>query len=282
MSQEITIQSKPRSVLVDMAERFNMEPKNFELTLKATVVPANISNEQFAAFLLVAKEYNLNPLTKEIYAFPAKGGGVQPIVSIDGWVRIINEHPNFDGAEFKESFIEDEIFSVTCTLYRKDRNKPMVVTEYLSECRGTSDPWKRWPVRMLRHKALIQCARYAFGFSGIIDPDEAERMKDITPTNKDLEVAIRENAREFREREIGLPNKMDEILSPKNDFPIEILHPIGSEAKCQEIIGLIQAAKSDKEADEIYKKNDSHIIVMDNDLKRLIDITLDEIKRKPV
>ena len=30
---------------------------------------------------------------------------------------------------------------------------------------------------MLRHKALIQCARYAFGFAGLIDPDEAERMR---------------------------------------------------------------------------------------------------------
>jgi hypothetical protein len=40
---------------------------------------------------------------------------------------------------------------------------------------------------MLRHKALIQTARYAFGFAGIVDPDEAERideatMRDVTPT----------------------------------------------------------------------------------------------------
>ena len=37
---------------------------------------------------------------------------------------------------------------------------------------------------MLRHKALIQAARYAFGFSGVMDEDEAGRiaaMKDITP-----------------------------------------------------------------------------------------------------
>lgn len=29
---------------------------------------------------------------------------------------------------------------------------------------------------MLRHKALIQCARVAFGFSGIYDQDETERI----------------------------------------------------------------------------------------------------------
>jgi hypothetical protein len=34
------------------------------------------------------------------------------------------------------------------------------------------------PKRMLRHKALIQAARIAFGFSGIYDEDEATRIKD--------------------------------------------------------------------------------------------------------
>jgi hypothetical protein len=37
--------------------------------------------------------------------------------------------------------------------------------------------------RMLRHKALMQCARYAFGFSGITDEDEAadQGMRNVTP-----------------------------------------------------------------------------------------------------
>jgi predicted transcriptional regulator len=32
---------------------------------------------------------------------------------------------------------------------------------------------------MLRHKALIQCARLAFGYTGIFDQDEAERIAEI-------------------------------------------------------------------------------------------------------
>ena len=31
---------------------------------------------------------------------------------------------------------------------------------------------------MLRHKAMIQCARLAFGFVGIYDQDEAERITE--------------------------------------------------------------------------------------------------------
>jgi len=211
MSNEVaTLPEKKerKSVLIAMAERFDMDPKNFESTLKATVIPANTSNEQFAAFLLVAKEYNLNPLTKEIYAFPAKGGGIQPIVGIDGWVRIINENPQFDGATFDDHLDSNgNIVSITCTIFRKDRTNPIKVTEYLNECKGNTDPWKRWPIRMLRHKALIQCARYAFGFSGIIDPDEAERMQDVTPKNQDLKAAFTQNAQEK-------PKVIDQKLDP--------------------------------------------------------------------
>jgi len=176
MNTQVATQKK--SVLVAMADRFNMEPKAFEATVKNTVMPANITNEQFAAFLLVAKEYNLNPITKEVYAFPTKGGGIQPIVSIDGWLNIINSHPQFDGMKFIDNVEDGKLVSVTCIIHRKDRDNPTEVTEYMSECNRGSDPWKKYPARMLRHKAVIQAARYAFGFSGIIEPDEAERFED--------------------------------------------------------------------------------------------------------
>lgn len=164
-----------RSVTADMAARFGMETAAFESTIKATIFDGKGTREQFAAFLLVAKQYDLNPLTKEIYAFPGRGG-IVPIVSIDGWLKLINSHPQFDGMEFVERHDEKgDLFSVTCSLWRKDRNKPIIVTEYLSECYRNTEPWKM-KHRMLRHKTLIQCARYAFGFAGIYDPDEGERI----------------------------------------------------------------------------------------------------------
>lgn len=168
---------QPRSVLVDLSRRYGMEPGPFEATLRATVCKGNVSREEFAAFLLVAKEYGLNPVTKELYAFPAKGGGIQPIVSIDGWARIINDHPQFDGMEFEDVRENGDLVAITCRMYRKDRSRPIAATEYMAECRRGTDVWKTWPARMLRHKAMIQCARYAFGFSGIIDPDEYERQQ---------------------------------------------------------------------------------------------------------
>lgn len=182
---EIVTTQRPKSVLIDMADRYGMEPLPFEATVRAIAMPANATREEFAAFLLVAKEYHLNPLTKEIYAFPKRGGGIVPIVSIDGWVSLVNSHPACDGFSFSwEQDDKGQPLSCTCTMYRKDRTHPVVVTEYLAECIRPTDPWKM-KHRMLRHKALIQGARYAFGFSGIYDADEGEVIaaaRDITPT----------------------------------------------------------------------------------------------------
>lgn len=178
MSQALaTTSAAPRSVLVDMSGRYGMEPGAFEATVRATCMPDNgrqqATREEFAAFLLVAREYKLNPITKEIYAFPRKGGGIVPIVSIDGWISLVNSHPACDGFDFAyEHDDKGKLVSCTGTIYRNDRGRPVIVTEYLSECVRDTQPWKMQH-RMLRHKAMIQAARYAFGFSGIYDEDEA-------------------------------------------------------------------------------------------------------------
>lgn len=183
-SAVVAPERQPRSILVDMAGRYGMEAPAFEATLRATVCKGNVSREEFAAFLLVAKEYGLNPMTKELYAFPAKGGGIQPIVSIDGWARIINDHPMFDGMDFEDVREGADLIAITCRMHRKDRGRSIEATEYMAECKRGTEVWKTWPRRMLRHKAMIQCARYAFGFSGIVEQDEYERqmsVQDVTP-----------------------------------------------------------------------------------------------------
>jgi phage recombination protein Bet len=163
-----------------MANHYGMDKRAFEATLRGTVMPQGTSNEQAAAFLLVAKAHNLNPFTREIFAFPAKGGGIQPVVSVDGWLKLINSHPQANGMEYRDTVDADgKLVSITCRIFRKDRDHAIEVTEYMAECRRDTDTWKRWPARMLRHKATIQAARYAFGFAGIMEPDEAERADEV-------------------------------------------------------------------------------------------------------
>lgn len=183
-----------------IASAFNMQdvdPAELANTLVNTVFK-KATNDEFLSLLIVANQYKLNPFTKEIYAFPAKGGGITPVVGIDGWARIINDNPLTDGIQFEQ---DEE--SCTCKIYRKDRSHPTVVTEYLSECLGTSEPWKKYPKRMLRHKALIQCARVAFGFSGIYDEDEARRIDDCnTSTVKTVSPSSPEGYQEFEHQHL--------------------------------------------------------------------------------
>lgn len=174
----VQTQTAKRSLLVSMASKYGLEPATFQAVIKATVMPSNASNEQLAAFLMVANTYDLNPVTKEIYAFPGQGGGVTHVVGVDGWITLANRHPQYDGLEFE--YIEDEKgapIACTCTVYRKDRGHPTRVTEYMAECARGTQPWKSHPRRMLRNKALIQGIRYAMGFAGIHDEDDAEVIR---------------------------------------------------------------------------------------------------------
>lgn len=179
-----------QTLTTKLAERFEMgSGDNLPQTLIATAFKGQqVNPEQMTALLVVANQHGLNPWTNEIYAFP-NNGGIVPIVGVDGWSRIMNEHPQYDGMDFK--FNDDEN-SCTCTIYRKDRSRPIIVTEYMSECQRNTQPWKSHPKRMLRHKTMIQCARLAFGFTGIYDPDEGERIvenerKNVTPKPEVIE-----------------------------------------------------------------------------------------------
>lgn len=180
-----------------LAKRLDLpDGSNLTETLKLTAFRQRgsevVTDAQMEALLIVAEQYRLNPFTKELFAFSDKGA-IVPVVSVDGWSRIINEHPQFDGLEFSYSetmvtMPRGKACPEWCqvTLYRKDRSRPTVVREYLDEVYqaprgkdgGFDGPWQTHTKRFLRHKTLIQGARIAFGFAGIYDEDEARRIID--------------------------------------------------------------------------------------------------------
>jgi len=103
MTTQLAIKPERVSALNIMGARLSVDPIKLMATLKATVFK-NASDDELLALVVVANEYRLNPLTKEIYAFPAKSGGIVPVVSIDGWVSMVNDHPAMDGMEFEEHY----------------------------------------------------------------------------------------------------------------------------------------------------------------------------------
>lgn len=212
----------------ELAVRFSL-PQSAELydVLKATAFKGEVSDAQLSALLIVANQYGLNPWTKEIYAFPDKKNGIIPVVSVDGWARIINSNPAFDGMDF--NFAEQMVVMegagspapvwTECVIHRKDRSHPTVIREYLDEVykepfksdKGyvVKGPWQSHPKRFSRHKSMIQCARMAFGFGGIYDDDEASRIMENTQPAK----VIDPSTGEIKPAAAGLPAYTDEAFT---------------------------------------------------------------------
>jgi phage recombination protein Bet len=175
------VQAAPRSTLLaTFGARYNVDPTRVLDVLKQTCFRTEkpASQEQMIALLVVANNYGLNPFTRELFAFEDKRAGIVPVVSVDGWSRLLNEHDQFDGIEF--AFGPEDKNGLPewcdCTVYRKDRTHPTTVREYMAEVKRNTGPWQSHPRRMLRHKTMIQTARVALGFSGIYDEDEAARI----------------------------------------------------------------------------------------------------------
>lgn len=177
-----------------MAQSYELDAAAFVYTFKSMAMPEKASDAEFVSCCLVAREHGLNPLTKEIYFMKTRSGAIQPIVSVDGWIKKCNEHPQFDGIEFGD--VNDDkgnLLAMSCSIYRKDRARPTMITEYFDECSKAGGPvWKSSPRRMMRNRVLCQCARIAFGFAGIMEPDEFAQwqgeMKDITTKPGPIEI----------------------------------------------------------------------------------------------
>lgn len=179
MSQEQKSQSEA-TLMGRFGARFGVDPVKLFDTLKAVAfrqrdANAQPSNEQMMALMIVAEQYGLNPFLKEIYAYPDKNSGIVPVVGIDGWSNIVNQHNQYDGMEvvYSDSMVEVKGVNalvhewIEVLIYRKDRSHPTRVREYMDECyrpptqrSGATGPyqiigpWQTHPKRMLRHKAF--------------------------------------------------------------------------------------------------------------------------------
>ncbi len=118
--------------------------------------------------LRLASKYQLDPLSDEVNLLETKEGYL-PFITIDGWAKLINQHPQYAGMSLRDSteLIDGIPTWMECTIYRNDRILPIVIKEYLEEVRTDHPSWQQMPRRMLRHRVIQQCARLAFNISSI-------------------------------------------------------------------------------------------------------------------
>lgn len=161
----------------------------------------NLTQAQRRQFLAVAGTFGLNPWKREVYAVTyndAKSGttNMSIVTGYETYLKRAEMNPNYDGfsVEFrggikrervtqqgkfgeytKEVVVPDGDFSCVCTVFRKDRNHPVVEEVFFDEFNQGNRMWKEKPRLMLKKVAIANAFRKAFPveFGGMpYTPDE--------------------------------------------------------------------------------------------------------------
>ena len=137
-------------------------------TIKETVAKG-ATNAQLAMFLEVCKSTGLNPFLKEIWFVP----GVGVMAGRDGYLRVANEHPMFDGIDTRVERDPQGIpVKAVCTVWRKDRNHPTVSEAYYNEYKKSSSVWTTYKSAMISKVAEVLALKRAFSINGIVTEEE--------------------------------------------------------------------------------------------------------------
>lgn len=137
-------------------------------TLKQTVCKG-ATDAQFKMFIEVCRETGLSPWLKEIWYIPSVG----IMAGRDGYLRVANEHPMFDGME---TLIERDTKNIpikaTCSVWRKDRSHPIKCEAYFSEYKKQSQIWDKYPSAMLAKVAEVLALKRSFSINGVVTEEE--------------------------------------------------------------------------------------------------------------
>lgn len=184
-----------------------------------------VPGEVVFAYCMLCEIYSLDPFA----GHAALIKGVKPSVTVDGWTHVMNSHPDYQGCEFIDHCDGDDprnIYAITCKIHHAKRKVPIEVTEYLVECQKNEGPWRTHPRRMLRHRALMQCARVAFGLpiqevddltNGVNSP-EIQAGADVV---NDF-ISVTAQPVESETRVIEPPEAQTEMVDDSEDFGAEV------------------------------------------------------------
>ena len=148
-------------------------------------------------FLSLAKKYDLDPFAKEIWCVKM-GGKMTVIAARDGYLKIANCHPKFDGMESdvvcaNDKFFKDKdgvhhsyavnnrgaIIGAYAIVYRKDRSRPVYVFAPYREYYNNNNPvWRNYPSAMILKVAESMALKRAFSISGLVTQEELGEMQE--------------------------------------------------------------------------------------------------------
>jgi hypothetical protein len=137
-------------------------------------------HELFQGMSLIAR-FELDPITREIYVTRDGKGRLLTIVGIDGWIKILDRTPHYDGFDQELEFSEDgkTLIAVETTIFSKERSRPAKYKAYANEyARVSGMVAKSMPWHMLRLFSLRHAARLFTPLGGnVVTEEEAEFIK---------------------------------------------------------------------------------------------------------
>lgn len=166
--------------------------------LVKNLVPDATEND-LRHFIYLCREYNLDPLKKEIYLIRC-GGKYVAITSRDGYLKIANVNPHFDGIESDVVYQGDKIIKrengslsieygdahlmfdksklsgAFCSVFRKDRSKATTVFVSIKDYYKKNTPiWEQYTNAMILKVAEAMALKRAFAISGLVTKEEIEK-----------------------------------------------------------------------------------------------------------
>lgn len=183
MTTELTTMPNEQATLVaEMAQGAGLDSRRYFETIKQMCGCKKATTETFYALLIQAKRLDLDPLAKQLYMIDTSHGP-RLVIPIDGYLRIMLRHPRYVSHTVIETNDSNgNAVSATIKIFTKEQVgaglPPFEHTEYMSECKGNSGPWRSHPRRMLKHKVVSQGVRYCFG-AYLPDEDEWKRAAEV-------------------------------------------------------------------------------------------------------
>lgn len=173
----------------------NFTDQEIELIKSITL---NATEIELKTFLYLCQEYNLDPLKREIY-FIKYNNKATILTSRDGYLKIANLNPNFDGLESDTVYQGDKLIKredgsiqieygeahlvfdkskltgAYCNVFRKDRKKAMSVFVNVRDYYKKGAPiWEQYINAMIIKVAEAMALKRAFAISGLVTKEEIE------------------------------------------------------------------------------------------------------------
>jgi phage recombination protein Bet len=139
------------------------------------------TENEFLLLMQLAKTYQLDPFTKQIWAVKYGQNPAQIFCGRDGYLAIAHRSGKFDGMDAGTKTGENGELIGWCRVYRRDMSHPFSVEVYASEYSTGRNLWKDKPRTMIQKVAEAQCLRRAFSISGLYSPEEIDTGDQAEP-----------------------------------------------------------------------------------------------------